>query len=635
MVTRDQVSVTLATLMSLIMIGPVSVAGGTGSDTVPRWAGTEDSSPPSLRSAPTKLTVQGFLADSVGIAVDGELVDFEVRLWDAEEGGTELYMEAHPATPVNKGSFTLKVGESVLLDPAVFAGGPLYFGISVVGPFGGGGELPRTEVVSAPFSIRAQSADVADGVAAGAAVTSLNGLTDGVTVVGGGSVTIMESADSLIISAAGGAADTDWLVSGDDMYAGPTGSIGIGTSDPKMKVHIVGDLLLEGSRGISTRSDSDLQLGHYDPPSDTFTERMRIVPFTGWVGIGTPSPQALLQVAGDALVDGLFTTRDRLATTNENDDTVFLVDSTVGGGPVAYLYDDTGIRTMEIDGYESGGGGQIRLFDPTGTINTIEIDGYSSGGDGLITTDRVRSDVIEVTGDATVDGLLSTKDRFATTNENDDTVFLVDSTVGGGPVAYLYDDSGIRTMELDGYEDAGGGQIKLFDATGTITTIEIDGHDSEGKGRISTDRVITDVLEITGGSDLAEPFASGEDEEIEPGTIMVIGADGRLEVADRPSDVRVAGVVSGGNGIRTGITLTQEGREVDGDVAIALTGRTYCKADASFGSIRPGDFLTTSSNPGHAMRVASRERSAGAILGKALSSLETGTGYVLVLVNLQ
>jgi hypothetical protein len=61
----------------------------------------------------------------------------------------------------------------------------------------------------------------------------------------------------------------------------------------------------------------------------------------------------------------------------------------------------------------------------------------------------------------------------------------------------------------------------------------------------------------------------------------------------------------------------------------------YVKAETSAGSIHPGDMLTTSDTPGHAMKAADREQAQGAILGKAMTSLESGEGLVLVLVTLQ
>ena len=60
------------------------------------------------------------------------------------------------------------------------------------------------------------------------------------------------------------------------------------------------------------------------------------------------------------------------------------------------------------------------------------------------------------------------------------------------------------------------------------------------------------------------------------------------------------------------------------------------RADVSNGPIKPGDLLTTSAQPGMAMRVTDHDRAQGAILGKAMTGLATdGGGYVLVLVTLQ
>jgi hypothetical protein len=66
-----------------------------------------------------------------------------------------------------------------------------------------------------------------------------------------------------------------------------------------------------------------------------------------------------------------------------------------------------------------------------------------------------------------------------------------------------------------------------------------------------------------------------------------------------------------------------------------LTGRVYCWADASYAPIEPGDLLTTSDTPGHAMKVTNHKKAQGAIIGKAMTSLKEGKGLVLVLVTLQ
>jgi hypothetical protein len=161
-------------------------------------------------------------------------------------------------------------------------------------------------------------------------------------------------------------------------------------------------------------------------------------------------------------------------------------------------------------------------------------------------------------------------------------------------------------------------------------------NDAGGWAGIFTGKVAVNVLQINGGSDLAEPFETESDEVVEPGSIMVIDPinPGKLKLSELPYDARVAGIVSGAGNIKPGITLQQDGI-TQGRTLVAIAGRVYCKADAHSGTIEPGDLLTTSNIPGHAMKATERDRSHGAIIGKAMSSLKAGTGLVLVLVNLQ
>jgi hypothetical protein len=148
----------------------------------------------------------------------------------------------------------------------------------------------------------------------------------------------------------------------------------------------------------------------------------------------------------------------------------------------------------------------------------------------------------------------------------------------------------------------------------------------------------TGVLEIVGGSDLAEPFPVSGTGRIEPGMLVSIDAEhpGQLMLCTHAYDRTVAGVVSGANGINAGLTMKQAGTIADGTLPIALSGRVYCWCDADAGGeIQPGDLLTSSDTPGHAIRVTDHARARGAVIGKAMERLEGGRGLVLVLVSLQ
>jgi hypothetical protein len=142
------------------------------------------------------------------------------------------------------------------------------------------------------------------------------------------------------------------------------------------------------------------------------------------------------------------------------------------------------------------------------------------------------------------------------------------------------------------------------------------------------------VLEIT-GADLAEKFPTTE--TLEPGTVVEIDPDnpGHLRKARGAYNTRVAGVVAGANGLSKGIILGNlEGSE--NHTPIAMSGRVWVYADATHEAIEPGDLLTTSDTPGHAMKASDPTRAHGTVIGKAMTRLEKGkTGMVLVLVNLQ
>jgi len=145
----------------------------------------------------------------------------------------------------------------------------------------------------------------------------------------------------------------------------------------------------------------------------------------------------------------------------------------------------------------------------------------------------------------------------------------------------------------------------------------------------------THSIIITGGSDLAEPFKTGPD-LLPKGSVVIIDPEhpGDLKLSSKAYDTRVAGIISGANGINPGVSLHQDGI-LEGGQNVALTGRVYVLADATSGAINPGDLLTTSTTPGHAMKVTHHSRAVGAILGKAMTGLKEGRGTVLVLVTLQ
>ena len=218
----------------------------------------------------------------------------------------------------------------------------------------------------------------------------------------------------------------------------------------------------------------------------------------------------------------------------------------------------------------------------------------------------------------------------------DDMIELDGEGFGNAGHIRLYDTDGTETLVLKGAENTtDGATVLLKDANGN-TTIELDADHGVIGG---VGRVITDELEIEGGSDLSEYFDIDHTVETEnlPGMVVSISPDGsgNLRLSTEAYDRSVAGVISGANGVRTGLMMGQESSIAHGETPVVLAGRAYVFADATFGSIQPGDLLTTSPNIGHVMKVTDYQQAHGAIIGKAMTRLDEGTGYVLVLVNLQ
>jgi hypothetical protein len=158
--------------------------------------------------------------------------------------------------------------------------------------------------------------------------------------------------------------------------------------------------------------------------------------------------------------------------------------------------------------------------------------------------------------------------------------------------------------------------------------------DFQGNVRIRSIGTGDTIIEFGEGLDYAEGFDVSGADAARPGDVLVIDPDhpGELAVSRHSYDTRVAGIAAGANGLGSAVRLGGDRFDLD----VALAGRVYCNVDATEDGVEPGDLLTTSGTPGHAMRVSDPGRAHGAILGKAMERLEKGRrGQILVLVALQ
>jgi hypothetical protein len=176
------------------------------------------------------------------------------------------------------------------------------------------------------------------------------------------------------------------------------------------------------------------------------------------------------------------------------------------------------------------------------------------------------------------------------------------------------------------------------DAAGNVTTrlarfdSDIVLRNDQGGETIRLDRQAGDI--IVQNADCAEDFDIGDCGTADPGSVMVLGDEGKLHLSTQAYDRRVAGVVSGAGPYKPGLVLDRQQSAPD-RLPISLVGKTFCKVDAQYAPIAVGDLLTTSPTPGHAMRAEDPVRAFGTVLGKALRPLQVGQGMIPVLIALQ
>ncbi len=389
--------------------------------------------------------------------------------------------------------------------------------------------------------------------------------------------------------AGGVGGDGDWTFTGaDDMHATPAGNVGIGTTSPGAKLDI-----RDGSRALRVIGDGGraaIEARH------TLSGNLAYLA-DSYAGVHGVSE----------LLVGVFGESDSVAVVGENSGTL-RTSGYLGGVQGAY-------GESAVGNYGYLGGASFAVYGAETTNGNYGGIGYWNYG-VLGDTESQVGVMGRANGGTGVAGLATTGWAVYGTHSSTGNYGYI-----GGRDYALFAESPEGTAVL-GLSLAGTAAHFIGDVL------------------IQSGDLTTPVLEITGGSDLSEGFeitstASG----IEPVPGMLVCVDpsspGELMVSRDAYDTKVAGVISGAGGVRPGLLMGQKGSVASGRSPVALTGRVYCMADASNGPIAPGDLLTTSDVAGHAMKARDRDRSHGAVIGKAMTALESGRGLVLVLVSLQ
>jgi hypothetical protein len=532
----------------------------------------------------TEFTYQGRLSKS-GAPLSGT-ADFVFSLWDDAANGTQIGdgLQVNNVDVVD-GLFTVQLD----FGAGAFSGDTRFLQIEVSSP-AGGGELtvltPRQELTPTPFANAVR----------------------GITVDAVGNVGIGTQQPVAGFQVAPGDSGFDLVYGQGDNGSGHT-QLAFGLSE-----------LSGGYPMLQAISRSGSEWGD-----------LVLNPYAGHVGVGTSNAHGKLTVRSEG-GDGHW-----MSFNDNSDNTVWHLTNKHGGFDLV----QTGVADYRLFVSASGAVG-LGTGDPKGRFQFGPWGALSDANSAI----TVGSNYYETDGQYWLMdwNKPATWMRFVPGSASDRWVRL-EYYDQGGPfeMATFGKDQAYILADRVGINDST--PEYTLDVNGTINANALEvKYDAEIAGTTTTA-----VLKITGGGDLAEPFdvaAAGpgcgsptdDAQLVAPGMVVCIDPDhpGALRIASRAYDTTVAGVISGAGGVNPGLTLQQPGTLADGTHAVALSGRVYCYVDADAGgAVTPGDLLTTSPTPGHAMKVGDRDRAGGAVIGKSMTGLESGRGLVLVLVNLQ
>jgi len=290
-----------------------------------------------------------------------------------------------------------------------------------------------------------------------------------------------------------------------------------------------------------------------------------ITQLSGKVGIGTPTPMAMLDVgAPNAAIGGL------------------MVDSGVNLDPLStpsLPSQFQGSGKMLIGWNRSGGAAETDFISSNATSNTGGFNFYEYSNTGSLTQ------LMTLLGTGNVG--IGTKSPGASLEVNGN----LKLTAGSG-ASITFPDATVQSTAWNGTLP-GGDYAESIDVLGDRTTYE-------------------------------------------PGDVIVIddSETGKFHKSDKAYSKLVAGVFSTKPGL-VGRRTTADRPDKESEVPMAMMGIVPTKVSAENGPIERGDLLVSSSRSGYAMKGTDRDRLIGAVIGKALAPLKSGSGVIEVLVSLQ
>ncbi len=539
-------------------------------------------------SAPGVLTYQGALTDAAGKPASGTF-SMVFGMYKAASGGAPVWSETIANVQVNAGVFTVVLGSTRPL-PATLAKCN-YLQVSV----GGTPLMPRQPLTSVPYALESADADLLGGLNS-AYYRNASNLATGTlrlarlpTIPGAKLQSGAVTAAKLAAGAVTGTAIADGAVGTADIA--PDAVNGAKVADGSLSGADLADGSVTVAKLNTAGFDADLLDGKHAADLADAAHAHDLGSLSGTVGTTQIADVAVTRAKiaagavgstelGSSSVSSAKIADESIASADIGPNAVGsseIIDGSVGYNELGS--GAVGGDKIQLGSAVSGAKAGMQVF---GAVNTSA----SAGSYGLYGGTNA-------TGGMSSAGVIGEARTTSGTQDRVGVLGLANSASGSAVCAWNYNSSGFGLYVGSG--------ISYFKGYAWF---------------------------YGGHGDLAENYRG---RDVEAGDVVVIGPGGELVKCTKQCDTTVAGIIS------TEPSMRLSGRLEDGDgvVPLALVGRVLCKVDATGSPIKTGDLLTTSARAGHAMKAPSARRAAGAIIGKALEDLESGTGVIQVLATLR
>ena len=397
------------------------------------------------------------------------------------------------------------------------------------------------------------------------------------------------------------------------MGVGSAAKVGIGTTTPSVPLEVNGSIKMDGGSltfpdGSTLSSAADInQLGLGSTAISTLSQS------NGNIGIGTTNPGAKLDVEGGGVNIG-------------------------SGGSLHVAGGGDGVNPpIHFTSFAPSG------YNPAGNLG-IWLD---NGGVIDANTPFNAYGQIQSIQSGPIGGTLAVNNPSKTTagTANSWKIYNTTGSYGNSLQFWDYDTIGCTTgglcsprLTLMDSGNVGIGTSVPTESLQVVGNIQISGTGSGIKfpdGSVQT-QAYSGTCTATGGDYAESVDVTGEKSGYEPGDVMVLDPSnkGHFLVSTEPYSTLVAGIYSTKPGY-VGRRQRSDPKLSTTEIPMAMIGIVPTKVTTENGPIKIGDLLVTSTKPGYVMKGTDRSQMIGSVVGKAMGSLDSGTGVIEVLVSLQ